>query len=251
MSGHSQFKNIMYRKGAQDAKRAKVFSKISREITVAVKNGGAIVESNPRLKIALINARAENMPKENVERAIKKALGNEAGNDFFEVRYEGYGPGGVAIIVEALTDNKNRTAPEVRAAFTKFGGTLGESGSVSFQFAHLGYIEYKKDVANEDNFWETAVDAGADDVDSSDEEVYSVTCDIGKLGEVRDALTQKFGDPNLAKVIWKPNNTIQVSDDTARTLFKLIDLLEDNDDVQSVTANYEVSEAFLQSMQES
>lgn len=251
MSGHSQFKNIMYRKGAQDAKRAKVFSKISREITVAVKNGGAIVESNPRLKIALINARAENMPKDNVERAIKKALGNEAGNDFSEVRYEGYGPGGVAIIVEALTDNKNRTAPEVRAAFTKFGGTLGESGSVSFQFAHLGYIEYKKDVASEDNFWEAAVDAGADDVDSSDEEVYSVTCDIGKLGEMRDALTQKFGDPNLAKVIWKPNNTIQVSDDTACTLFKLIDMLEDNDDVQSVTANYEVSDAFLQSMQES
>lgn len=245
MAGHSQFKNIMYRKGAQDAKRAKIFSKLSREITVAVKNGGAIVESNPRLKIALINARAENMPKDNIERAIKKAAGNEAGSDFAEVRYEGYGPGGVAIIVEGLTDNKNRTAPEVRAAFTKFGGSLGESGSVSFQFSHIGYIEYKKDVANEEDFWNVAVEAGADDVDSSDDEVYAVTCDMTAMGAVRDSLAEKFGDPNAAKIIWKPNNTVPVDDDTAKTLFKLIDTLEDNDDVQSVTANYEVSEEFL------
>jgi len=217
VAGHSQFKNIMYRKGAQDAKRAKIFSKLSREITVAVKNGGAIVESNPRLKIALINARAENMPKDNIERAIKKASGNEAGNDFFEIRYEGYGPGGVAIIVEALTDNKNRTAPEVRAAFTKFGGSLGESGSVSFQFAHIGYIEYKKDVAAEEDFWNAAVEAGADDVDTSDDEVYSVTCDMGAFSGVRDYLTQRFGDPSIAKIMWKPNNTVPVDDDTAKS----------------------------------
>ena len=250
MSGHSQFKNIMYRKGAQDAKRARIFSKISREITVAVKNGGAIVESNPRLKLALINARSENMPKDNVERAIKKALGDEADNNYAEVRYEGYGPGGVAIIVEALTDNKNRTAPDVRSAFAKFGGSLGESGSVSFQFSHLGYIEYKKSVAEEEDFWNAAVEAGAEDVDSSDDEVYVVTCEIAELGNVRDKLMEKFGDPNAAKIIWKPNNTVPVNDDTARTLFKLIDLLEDNDDVQSVTANYEVSEEFLKNMQD-
>lgn len=245
VSGHSQFKNIMYRKGAQDAKRAKVFSKISREITVAVKNGGAIVESNARLKAALINARAENMPKDNIDRAIKKALGNEDTNDYSEVRYEGYGPGGVAIIVEGLTDNKNRTAPDVRSAFNKFGGSLGESGSVSFQFKHIGYIEYEKSVADEETFWEVAIESGADDVDSSDDLVYSVSCEIGSLSSVRDSLIAKFGDPKVCKVIWKPENTVPVDDNTAATLFKLIDTLEDNDDIQSVTANYEVSDQFL------
>lgn len=250
MAGHSQFKNIMYRKGAQDAKRAKVFSKLSREITVAVKAGGAIVESNPRLKLALINARAENMPKDNVDRAIKKALGNEAGNDFFEVRYEGYGPGGVAVIVEALTDNKNRTAPEVRAAFTKFGGSLGESGSVSFQFSHVGYIEYSKEIADEEEFWTSAVDAGADDVDASEDDVYVVICAISEFGNVRNVLSTKYGDPKSAKVIWKPLNTVSVGEDSARTLFKLLDTLEDNDDVQSVTANYDISDELMQKMQE-
>lgn len=248
MSGHSQFKNIMYRKGAQDAKRAKIFSKISREITVAVKTGGAVVESNARLKAALINARAENMPKDNVDRAIKKALGNEDTNDYSEVRYEGYGPGGVAIIVEGLTDNKNRTAPDVRSAFNKFGGSLGESGSVSFQFKHVGYIEYEKSIADEETFWETAIEAGADDVES-DDEVYFVYCEIPNLSSVRDVLISKFGDPKVCKVIWKPENTVPVDDNTATTLFKLIDTLEDNDDIQSVTANYEVSEEFLNKLQ--
>lgn len=247
MSGHSQFKNIMYRKGAQDAKRAKIFSKISREITVAVKTGGAIVESNARLKAALINARAENMPKDNVDRAIKKALGNEDTNDYSEVRYEGYGPGGVAIIVEGLTDNKNRTAPDVRSAFNKFGGSLGESGSVSFQFKHIGYIEYEKSVADEETFWEAAIEAGADDVENNDD-VYSVSCEIPNLSSVRDALIAKFGDPKVCKVIWEPENTVPVDDSTATTLFKLIDTLEDNDDIQSVTANYEVSEEFLKKL---
>lgn len=242
MSGHSQFKNIMYRKGAQDAKRAKVFSKISREITVAVKEGGSDPESNTRLRAALLNARAENMPKDNVDRAIKKAAGNEAGADYQNVRYEGYGPGGVAIIVEGLTDNKNRTAPEVRSAFTKFGGSLGETNSVSFQFDHVGYIAYSKEVATEDELFETAIEAGADDLVADD--VYEIYCSIENLSALRDELIKKYGDPQEAKVMWRPKNTVPVSVDVAKSLFKLIDMLEDNDDVQNVFANYELPEGF-------
>lgn len=242
MSGHSQFKNIMYRKGAQDAKRAKVFSKISREITVAVKEGGSDPESNTRLRAALLNARAENMPKDNVDRAIKKAAGNEAGADYQNVRYEGYGPGGVAIIVEGLTDNKNRTAPEVRSAFTKFGGSLGETNSVSFQFDHVGYIAYSKEVATEDELFETAIEAGADDLIADD--VYEIYCSIENLSALRDELIKKYRDPQEAKVMWRPKNTVPVSVDVAKSLFKLIDMLEDNDDVQNVFANYELPEEF-------
>lgn len=242
MSGHSQFKNIMYRKGAQDAKRAKVFSKISREITVAVKEGGSDPESNTRLRAALVNARAENMPKDNVDRAIKKAAGNEAGADYQNVRYEGYGPGGVAIIVEGLTDNKNRTAPEVRSAFTKFGGSLGETNSVSFQFDHVGYVSYSKEVAAEEAIFETAIEAGADDLIADD--VYEIYCSMENLSTLRDELIKKYGDPQEAKIIWKPKNTVPVSADVAKSLFKLIDMLEDNDDVQNVFANYELPEGF-------
>lgn len=242
MSGHSQFKNIMYRKGAQDAKRAKVFSKISREITVAVKEGGSDPESNTRLRAALVNARAENMPKDNVDRAIKKAAGNEAGADYQNVRYEGYGPGGVAIIVEGLTDNKNRTAPEVRSAFTKFGGSLGETNSVSFQFDHVGYVSYSKEVATEEAIFETAIEAGADDLIADD--VYEIYCSMENLSTLRDELIKKYGDPQEAKIIWKPKNTVSVSADVAKSLFKLIDMLEDNDDVQNVFANYELPEGF-------
>ena len=243
MSGHSQFKNIMYRKGAQDAKRAKVFSKISREITVAVKEGGADPDSNTRLRSALLSARSENMPKDNIERAIKKASGGDADADYQSVRYEGYGPGGVAIIVEGLTDNKNRTAPAVRSAFSKFGGSLGETNSVSFQFDHVGYISYPKDVASEDEIFEIAIEAGADDIITNDDG-HEIICAIEQLTKVRDALTQKLGDPSEAKVTWIPKNTIAVDENTAKTLFKLIDILEDDDDVQTVIANYELPEGF-------
>lgn len=243
MSGHSQFKNIMYRKGAQDAKRAKIFSKISREIIVAVKEGGTDPESNTRLRSALLDARAENMPKDNIDRAIKKAAGGDDTSNYQNVRYEGYGPGGVAIIVEGLTDNKNRTAPSVRSAFTKFGGSLGETNSVSFQFDHIGHIIYPKTVAEEEAIFEAAIDAGADDIVTEGEE-YEISCDMGNLSAVRDALISKFGDPTEAKVIWRPKNTVPVDKDTARSVLKLIDLLEDDDDVQYVVANYELPDGF-------
>ena len=209
MSGHSQFKNIMYRKGAQDSKRAKVFSKISREITVAVKEGGANAESNSRLRSALLSARSENMPKDNIERAIKKALGGGDDTDFQAVRYEGYGPGGVAIIVEGLTDNKKRA--------------------------------YKNDAATEDEMFEAAIECGAEDIQTGDD-VYEITCAIEQLAAVRDGLSKKFGDPLEARITWKPKNTVPVDTDTANTLAKLVDLLEDNDDVQSVVTNAEVQE---------
>lgn len=243
MSGHSQFKNIMYRKGAQDAKRAKVFSKISREITVAVKESGSDPESNSRLRSALISARSENMPKDNIDRAIKKALGGDADADYQNVRYEGYGPGGVAIIVEGLTDNKNRTAPAVRSAFTKFGGSLGESNSVAFSFDHIGYIVYEKNVASEDEIFEVALEAGANDI-ITDEDIYEILTDIEKLSAIRDSLIKKFKDPREAKVIWKPKNTIAVDEKTAQSLMKLINILEEDDDVQEVFANYELPEGF-------
>ncbi|MDR0555488.1 MAG: YebC/PmpR family DNA-binding transcriptional regulator [Holosporaceae bacterium] len=241
MSGHSQFKNIMYRKGAQDARRAKVFSKISREIIVAVRESGSDPEGNTRLRSALLSARAENMPKDNVDRAIKKALGEDVGAEYQSVRYEGYGPGGVAIIVEGLTDNKNRTAPEVRSAFTKFGGSLGESNSVSFQFDHVGYISYDKKTSSEEMMIEAAVEAGADDMLGSD--FFEIVCPIDRLSCVRDHLTKKFGDPLEAKVTWIPKNTVVIDNGTASTLFKLIEVLEDNDDIQSVVANYDLQDS--------
>jgi YebC/PmpR family DNA-binding regulatory protein len=238
MSGHSQFKNIMYRKGAQDARKAKVFSKISREITVAVKEGGADSESNTRLRSALLSARSENMPKDNVDRAIKKALGGEVGAEYHDIRYEGYGPGGVAIIVEALTDNKNRTASEIRSAFAKFGGNLGEANSVSFQFDHVGYISYPKEVASEEKMFEVAIEAGADDMIC--DEGFEIICPPKQLSLVRDELIKKFGDPQEAKIIWRPKNLVAVAGDAAGTLFKLLEVLEDNDDVQYVSANCDV-----------
>ena len=237
MSGHSQFKNIMYRKGAQDAKRAKVFSKISREITVAVKEGGSDANSNTRLRSALISARAENMPKDNIDRAIKKALGGEGNVNYQSLRYEGYGPGGTALIVEALTDNNKRTGPEVRAAFTKYGGSLGEENSVAFMFDHIGYIFYQsRDNLSEEAMFEAAVEAGADDVNTV-EEGYEITCPIAQFAAVRDSLEKTFGEPFAAKITWKPKNFVDVDDQTAETLEKLIDALENNDDVQNVITN--------------
>jgi YebC/PmpR family DNA-binding regulatory protein len=244
MAGHSQFKNIMYRKGAQDAKRAKVFSKLGREITVAARLGGIDPDMNHALRAAILAAKAANMPKDNIERAIKKSSG-EDGSTYEEVRYEGYGPGGVAVIVEALTDNRNRTASEVRAAFTKFGGALGETGSVSFQFQRVGLIHFATAVASADDMLEGAVDAGAMDV-SSDDDGHEVICDPDDLNTVRDALEAKFGDPEAARLDWKPQNTVPVDEEKAESLFKLFDVLDDSDDVQRIAANYEIDDAVME-----
>lgn len=247
MAGHSQFKNIMYRKGAQDAKRAKVFTKIIRELTVAAKTGQADPNANPRLRAAMTAARDANMSRDTMERAIKRGAGGEDSTAYDEVRYEGYGPGGIAIIVEALTDNRNRTASEVRTAFSKNGGNMGETNSVSFMFERKGVIVYPKKAANADAMFEAALEAGADNVES-DGEIHDVTCAIEDFSQVRDALEKKFGEAKEARLQWRPLNTISIDSDTAESLFKLIDTLEDNDDVQHVSANFEVSEETLQKL---
>lgn len=238
----------MYRKGAQDKKRGKIFTKIIREITIAVKEAGVIPESNPRLRSAILSAREANMPKDNVERAIKRAAGGEEGVEYVEMRYEGYGPGGIALIVETLTDNKNRTASDVRSAFTKFGGNLGESGSVSFQFDRLGQIVYQKTTAPFEEMFEAAVEAGASDVEETDED-YLVYCIAEDLAAVRESLTQKFGDPKMAKLVWKPKNTVKIEGDSAKSLLKLMEILEDNDDVQELYANFEMDDDLLEALE--
>jgi len=240
MAGHSQFKNIMFRKGRQDKERSKLFSKLAREITVASKAGLPDPAHNPRLRSAILAAREENMPKDNIDRAIKKGQGGDAEN-YDEIRYEGYGPGGVALIVEALTDNRNRTASDVRAAFTKAGGNLGETNSVSFMFDRVGQINYPASVASSDAMLEAAIDASADDVESSAEE-HVVLCAADALNAVRDALEQKFGAATSARVVWKPKNLSPVDGDAAEALFKMLEALEDSDDVQNVFANFEVSD---------
>jgi len=239
MAGHSQFKNIMHRKGAQDAKRAKQFAKVLREITVAVRSGLPEAASNPRLRAALSMAREVNMPKDNVERAIKKASGTAGGDDYVTVRYEGYGPAGVAIIVEGLTDNRNRTAGEVRAAFSKHGGSMGETNSVSFMFQRLGVINYPLDVASEDDMLEAAIEAGADNAVTT-EDGHEVTCEMENFFAVRDALESRFGEPKSSKLDWRPENSVTLDEDKARSVMKLIDVLEDNDDVQAVYANFDI-----------
>lgn len=243
MAGHSQFKNIMHRKGRQDAMRSKLFSKLAREITVSAKMGLPDPNMNARLRAAILAARAENMPKDNIDRAIKKAAGADTEN-YDEIRYEGYGPGGVAVIVEALTDNRNRTASEVRSYFTKSGGNLAETGAVSFMFDRVGRIEYAASKADADTMMEAAIEAGADDVTSS-EEGHEVICAADNLAEVQRALEQKFGEPNKAALIWRPQNTVAVDDETGEKLMRLVETLEDNDDVQTVTANFELSDALL------
>ncbi|MDR3156029.1 MAG: YebC/PmpR family DNA-binding transcriptional regulator [Holosporaceae bacterium] len=236
MSGHSQFKNIMYRKGAQDARKAKIFSKISREITVAVKEGGADANNNVRLRSALINARSENMPNDNIDRAIKKALGGDSDTNYQSIRYEGYGPGSVAMIVEGLTDNKNRTASEVRSAFSKHGGSLGESNSVIFQFDHIGYVLYDKKSASEEKLFEIAMEYDANDVTTT-EDGFEVLCSMEKTVSLRDAMIEKFGNPLSSGITWRPKNVVAVEAEVLKTLTKLIDALEDNDDVQLVVTN--------------
>ncbi len=243
MAGHSQFKNIMHRKGRQDAQRSKLFSKLAREITVAAKLGTPDPAMNPRLRAAIIAARGENMPKDNIERAIKKAAGNE-GENYDEIRYEGYGPGGVAVIVEALTDNRNRAASDIRSFFTKSGGNLGESGSVAFMFDRVGAVEYDAAAATEEAMLEAAIEAGADDVVSSDagHEIFTAQ---DSLHEVAKALEGRFGEPRKAALTWRPQNTIAVDDDTGEKLLKLIDNLNEHDDVQNVYANFELSDALV------
>ncbi|MEW5423065.1 YebC/PmpR family DNA-binding transcriptional regulator [Amorphus sp. 3PC139-8] len=246
MAGHSQFKNIMYRKGAQDAKRSKVFSKLAREITVAAKTGQPDPEANPRLRLAIQNARAENMPKDNIERAIKKAAGGDSEN-YETVRYEGYGPAGVAVLVEALTDNRNRTASNVRAAFSKHGGALGETGSVAFMFDHMGEIIYSADAGDAEAVMEAAIEAGAEDV-QSDENGHVILCTFEDLGEVSTALQSQLGEATSVKAVWRPQTMSPVDEDKAETLMKLISVLEDDDDVQAVFSNFEVSDEVLQKL---
>jgi len=243
MAGHSKFKNIMHRKGAQDKKRGKIFAKHAREIFVAAKSGMPDPDKNPRLRTAIIAARAVNTPNENITRAIKKAEGGD-GENYDEVRYEGYGPGGVAVIVEALTDNRNRTASEVRSTFTKHGGNLGETGSVGFMFDRMGVVQYSADTADADTMFEEALEAGAEDV-VSDEDSHEICCAPDDFAAVRDALIEKFGDPTEAGFNWKPNVTSDLDEQTAGTMLKLIDVLEDNDDVQKVFSNFEVSDEIL------
>ena len=241
MAGHSQFKNIMYRKGAQDKKRAKVFTKIIRELVTAARSGLPDPAANPRLRAAVLAARQANMPRDTVERAIRRGSGGEAGEAYDEVRYEGYAPGGVAVIIEALTDNRNRTASEVRAAFAKAGGALGETNSVSFMFERVGEITYPAASASPDDMFEAVIEAGADNVDS-DAEQHLVTCAPEDLNVVRDALEGRFGPPGSAQLVWRPKTTAPIDEETAANLFKLLETLEDSDDVQNVYANFEVAE---------
>lgn len=246
MAGHSQFKNIMHRKGRQDAAKAKMFSKLAREITVAAKTGAPDPAMNPRLRLAVQAARAENMPKDNIERAIKKAQGGDS-EAYEAIRYEGYGPGGVAVIAEALTDNRNRTGGAVRAAFTKYGGNLGSTGSVGHMFDHVGEITYPVDAGTGDKVLEAAIEAGADDV-QSDAEGHLITCSFDSLGTVAAALEEKLGEAPSVKAVWKPNLTTPVEEDNAETILKLIAALDDDDDVQNVYANFEVSDAVLKKL---
>jgi YebC/PmpR family DNA-binding regulatory protein len=243
MAGHSKFKNIMHRKGAQDKKRSAMFSKLSREITVAAKMGMPDPDMNPRLRLAVNAAKAQSMPKDNIQRAIDKAAA-AGGEDYEEIRYEGYGPGGVAVIVEALTDNRNRTATNVRTAFSKNGGNLGASGAVSHGFDRMGLITYPASAGDADSVFEAALEAGAEDVESGEEE-HSIWTAMDALHEVAKALEGSLGEAESAKLAWKPQVTVEVDEANAATLLKMIDTLEDDDDVQTVWGNYDVSDEVM------
>ncbi|MDD7969515.1 YebC/PmpR family DNA-binding transcriptional regulator [Roseinatronobacter alkalisoli] len=243
MAGHSKWANIQHRKGRQDAVRAKLFSKLSKEITVAAKMGDPDPDKNPRLRLAVKEAKAVSMPKDNIERAIKKSQGGDAEN-YDEIRYEGYGPGGVAVIVEAMTDNRNRTASNVRSTFSKNGGNLGETGSVAFMFDRKGQIVYPASVGDADTVLLAAIDAGAEDVESN-EDGHVIWCADTDLGAVSSALEDALGESESTKLVWKPQTTTELDLDGARTLMKLIDALEDDDDVQNVTANFEISDEVM------
>jgi YebC/PmpR family DNA-binding regulatory protein len=243
MAGQSQFKNIMHRKGRQDAVRSKMFSKLAREITVAAKQGMPDPAMNPRLRLAIQNAKAESMPKDNIQRAINKAIGGDA-ESYEEVRYEGYGPGGVALIVEVLTDNRNRSASNVRAAFTKAGGALGETGSVSFMWDRAGEIYYPASAGDAEKVMDAAIEAGADDV-QSDEDGHTILCAFESIGDVSKALEASLGEAESVKTIWKPQTNVPVDEERAQSLMKLVATLEDDDDVQNVYANFEVDDETL------
>ena len=240
MAGHSKFKNIMHRKGRADAARSKLFSKLSREITVAAKSGMPDPAMNPRLRLAVANARAESMPKDNIERAIKKGAGGD-GENYEEVRYEGFGPGGVNIIVEGLTDNRNRAASNIRSIFSKNGGNLGASGSVTFQFDRLGELTYPASVGSEDKVMEAAIEAGAQDVES-DEESHIVYTAFEDFAEVAAALEGVLGEAKTSKIVWRPKTYVNVDAEAVPTLLKLIDALDDDDDVQNVYGDYDISD---------
>ncbi|HTG37568.1 YebC/PmpR family DNA-binding transcriptional regulator [Sphingomonas sp.] len=246
MAGHSKFKNIMHRKGAQDKKRSSLFSKLSREITVAAKMGTPDPDMNPRLRAAVNAAKAQSMPKDNIQRAIDKALGGDT-DSYEEIRYEGFGPGGVSLIIEALTDNRNRTATNVRTAVSKNGGNLGALGSVSHGFDRMGLISYPADVGDAEKVFEAALEAGAEDVSSS-EDGHEIWTAQDALHEVATAITPVLGEPEGAKLAWRPQTMVAVSEDDAATLFKLIDALDDDDDVQTVWGNYEVSDEIMEKL---
>lgn len=247
MAGHSHFKNVMRRKGAQDAKKAKVLTKVQREIISACKTGAADPASNPRLRAAVQWAREENMPRDRIEAAIKRGSGNVDTDNYEPVRYEGYGAGGVAVIVQGLTDNRNRTAAELRSIFTKYSGNMGETGSVSFMFDNVGLIHYPASAADEEKMLELAIEAGADDC-QSDESGHNIICAVDQFGAVRDALEKALKASGTAKLTWQPKTTTPVSEEQAQQLLKMMDTLEDNDDVQEVFSNVEIPEALLQKL---
>jgi YebC/PmpR family DNA-binding regulatory protein len=247
MAGHSQFKNIMHRKGAQDARRGRLFARLIREITVAARHGLPDPAANPRLRAATTTARQANMPRDTVERAIKKAVGGTGGDDYAEVRYEGYGPAGVAVIVEALTDNRNRTASDIRSAFAKHGGALGETNSVGFLFNRLGVVRYPAGAASADAMLEAAIEAGAENVES-DAEAHEVTCAPDDYFAARDALEARFGAPETAHLEWRPTTTVTLDEERAASLLKLLDALEDSEDVQNVYANFDIPDAVMQKL---
>ena len=243
MAGHSKFKNIMHRKGAQDARRAKKFARLTKELQVAVR-GGTDPSSNPRLRSALSACRAVNMPKDNIERVIKKAEDGENSN-LEEIRYEGYAPGGVALIVDALTDNRNRTAAEVRSSFTKYGGNLGETGSVSFMFNNVGQIVYKKNIISENEIFDIAIEVGANDV-KADENNYEIITSVNEFNNVREKLESVLGVPDMAELIWSPENNVQIDDERkATSILKLLDTLDNCEDVQGVYGNFEINDQIL------
>ena len=243
MAGHSKFKNIMHRKGAQDARRAKKFARLTKELQVAVR-GGTDPSSNPRLRSALSACRSVNMPKDNIERVIKKAEDGENSN-LEEIRYEGYAPGGVALIVDALTDNRNRTAAEVRSSFTKYGGNLGETGSVSFMFNNVGQIVYKQNIISEDEIFDIAIEVGANDV-KADENNYEIITSVNDFNNVREKLESVLGVPDMAELIWSPENNIQIDDERkATSILKLLDTLDNCEDVQGVYSNFEINDEII------
>jgi YebC/PmpR family DNA-binding regulatory protein len=246
MAGHSKFKNIMHRKGAQDKKRGKIFSKLGKEITVAAKMGSPDPDMNPRLRTAITAAKAQNMPNANIDRAIKRSQ-DAAGENYEEVRYEGFGAGGVGVIVETLTDNRNRTASDVRSTFSKHGGNLGETGAVSCVFDRVGAVEFGPDAGSSDAVFEAAIEAGAEDVESSDDG-HTIYCDADALHDVAKALEGTLGAPQSAAIMWRPQNSIELDDKAGETLLKMLEALEDSDDVQNVYANFEVSDAVLEKM---